>query len=138
MADVHLDLGYLRVDSALMQALFARPLSATQFKIVLELLMRLQHQPRIADRRRSYHGQRPPRTVRVSLGELAVAVHARSSRSFRAAVKQLVRWGIIVVAEPARGRRPPMYRIQRDLSRWALPAPFQPRCGGVGQHRASS
>lgn len=122
----------LRIAPGMMAALFTRPLTATQLKVTLELVTRLGQQRPARDA-----SGRAVRTIRVSHRELAAAVHARSLRSFRDAMTQFERWGILVVAEPPRGRRPTACQIVRP-DRWALPAARTPRYRGVGQQRAAS
>ena len=109
---------YIRISPAMLEAIVSCRLTSTQIRIVLVLLDRVSQALTL-----EHFGQRRgPPTIRISLNALAEAANARPSGQFRAAVKQLAGWGVIMIAQPSRGRRPPEYRVQRDPSRWDVPA----------------
>lgn len=105
MADVQLDYGYLQIANALFEAIAFAGFSGTQTKIMLVLV------------RLTYGWRR--RSVRASHQVLASRCgFATATGGFRRELDALIREGVVLELECARGRQSALYAINKDFEKW--------------------
>lgn len=105
MVDVQLERGFLRVANALDEAITYAEFTATQAKIV-RCLIRL-----------TYGWQQ--QTVRIARPAIAERCHvAMHGGGFKQAFNELLEQGVIVEVQPASGRLPSTYAINKNFEQW--------------------
>src|SRR5690242_11828964 len=100
--------GNVRFPPRMLRAISGGPFTGTQIRVLLALM--------------TLANISPTGSVRISHAELATNVAMRQSGGFAAAMRELISRRVLVMVDRGGGRRPPAYKVERDVCQWRGPA----------------